>query len=105
MLGAASAFDAREGLQRIQLGDVFAGIEAEIFVAHQRRDLAETIAPQKDRRRADHQMQMLGMRNQRQEGQQRKGVQPPVGARGGGAFIEGQPGQIGDHQHEESTTR
>ena len=33
MLGAAAAFDAGVGLQRVELGDVLAGVQAEIFVA------------------------------------------------------------------------
>ena len=41
MLGAAAALDARIGLQRDQLRDVLAGVEAEIFVARQRRNFAE----------------------------------------------------------------
>ena len=34
-------------------------------------------ALEKDRDRAQHQMQMLGVRNQRQENQQRQRVHPP----------------------------
>ena len=43
---------------------------AEIFVAGERRNMAEAAARQKDRERAQHQMQMLGVRNQRQKRQE-----------------------------------
>ena len=39
MLGAAAAFDARIGLQRDDLRQILAGIEAEIFVARERRNV------------------------------------------------------------------
>ena len=67
-------------------GDVLAGVEAEILVARQRRNLAETVAPQKDRHRTQRQVQMLGVRNQRQEDQQRQRVQPPHLTRGHGVL-------------------
>ncbi len=41
---AASAFDARIDLQRDQLRHIFAGNESEIFIAHERRNSAETAA-------------------------------------------------------------
>ncbi len=52
MLGAAAALDACEGLERNQFCDIFAGVEAEVFVAHKRRNLAEGVALQEDRKRA-----------------------------------------------------
>ena len=78
MLRAAAALDAGERLQRDDLRDVLAGVEAEILVADQRRNAAETAARQEDRGRAQQQVQMLGMRNQWQEDEQRERVQPPV---------------------------
>ncbi len=99
VLGATSAFDAGVGLQRDELGDVFAGIEAEIFVAHQRRNFAEGVALQKDGQRAQHQVQMLGVRDQRQENEKRERVRPPKRSALLAARQEGQ--QIGDHQQED----
>ena len=43
MLGAAAAFHAGVGLQRVDAGDVLAGIEAEILVARERRNAAEPL--------------------------------------------------------------
>ncbi len=63
--------------ERDQLGHVLAGVESEIFVAGERRNIAEAFAAHENRRRAQDQMQVLGMRNQRQEKQQRQRVQPP----------------------------
>ena len=77
MLGAAAALDAREGLQRDQLRDVLAGIQAEVFVARERRNLAESIALQEDRHRAQQQVQMFGVRDQRQEHENGERVRPP----------------------------
>ena len=37
MLGTASALDAGKGLQRVDARYIFAGVEAEIFIAHERR--------------------------------------------------------------------
>ena len=41
VFGAAAAFDAGVGLQRDDLRQILAGDEAEIFVADERRNLAE----------------------------------------------------------------
>src|SRR5580700_814523 len=41
MLGAASALHARVGLQRSNLREILAGDQAEIVIAHQRRNLTE----------------------------------------------------------------
>ena len=56
---------------------VFAGDQAEIFVAREFRDIAEALALQENRQRAQHQMQMFGVRDQRQKNQQRQRVGPP----------------------------
>ena len=53
----------------------------------ERRNAAEALAPQEHGHRAERQVQVLGVRNQRQERQQREGVQPPVRfARDAGPF-------------------
>ncbi len=44
MFGAAAALDAGEGLQGIEPGDVFAGIQTEIFIAREWRNMAEAFA-------------------------------------------------------------
>ncbi len=77
MFGAAAAFDAGIGLQRDDAREVLAGVEAEIFVARERRDVRELAAREKYGERAEHQVQMLGVRDQRQEDQQRQRVRPP----------------------------
>ena len=48
--------------------------------------------------RAEHQVQVLGVRNQRQEDQQRQRVQPPVDMPGGGLFAVPPARQVGHHQ-------
>ena len=89
------------------LRDVFAGIEPEIFVAGERRNAAETVPLEEDRDRAQHQVQMLGVRNQRQKNQQRQRVQPTSSH-----VLPRLPsrrhryaGQIRHHQDEESAAR
>src|SRR5271154_2926014 len=62
MLGTTPALNASESLQRDQLRDVLAGIQAKIFITGQRRNLAERIALQENRHRTQHQVQMLGVR-------------------------------------------
>ena len=42
VLGAASAFDARIRLQRDDVRQILAGVEPEILVAHERRNVAES---------------------------------------------------------------
>ena len=86
MLGAAAAFDAGVGLQGGDAREVLAGIEAEILVACERRNFAEAVALEEDRKRAQDQMQMLGVRDQRQENQQGEGVRPPATCAGIGTY-------------------
>ena len=78
--GTAAALDTAVRLERDQFCDVFARIEAEVFIIRERRNLAETIAARKDRKRAEYQVQMLGVGNEGQKRQNRQGVQPPVDA-------------------------
>ena len=81
MLGAAAALDASECLQGVHARDIFAGVEAEVLVALERRYAAEALPAQEHRHRAERQVQVLGVRNQRQKRQQRQRVQPPVHVR------------------------
>src|SRR5690348_5385362 len=67
MFRATAAFDARVRLQRVDPRHVFSRGEPEVFVAFQRRNAAEAGAPQKYRERAERQVQVLGMRNQRKK--------------------------------------
>src|SRR5579872_6402720 len=98
MLGAAAALDAGKGLEGDELRQVLARIEAEIFVPRERRDFAERVALQKDCSRAQNQMKMLGVRQQRQEYQDRQRVRPPERLV---RFAAGQKGrQIRRHQKE-----
>ena len=101
MLGAAAALDAGEGLQRVDARHVLAGIQAEILVAGERRNAAEALPLEEYRDRTQHQVQMLGVRNQRQEDQQRQRVQPPHALSRERFLVDPEPGQIGDHQHED----
>src|ERR1700753_3428755 len=48
VLRTATALDARVGLQRHNLCHVFAGDKAEVFVAVERRDMAEVTTGKKD---------------------------------------------------------
>src|SRR5436190_13689120 len=63
MFGASAAFDAGVGLQRDDLRQVLAGIQAEIVITYQRRNLRKTSASEKHRERTEHQMQVLGVGN------------------------------------------
>src|SRR5581483_59248 len=100
MLGAASAFHARERLQRIDLRDVLAGIESEILVAFQRRNAAEARAPQEYRHRTQRQVQVFGVRNQRKKGQQADGVQPPIDASAHRTLAIPEAAEVRNHQGE-----
>ena len=51
--------------------------------------------------RTQHQVQMLGVRNQRQENQQRQRVQPPARLARQRFLVDPEPGQIGRHQDED----
>src|SRR5579872_4342907 len=65
MLRAAAAFDARISLERNDARQILAGIESEIFVPGERRNVRELTARKKHRERTQHQVQMLGLGNQR----------------------------------------
>ena len=71
VLGAAAALDAGVGLQADELGEVLAGDEAEVFIAGERRNIAEAAAGEEDGDRAEDQVQMLGVWDEWQEDQQR----------------------------------
>ncbi len=99
MLAATAAFDAGVGLERDDLRDVFAGVESEILVAGERGNLAEAIAFQEDGERADDQMEMFGVRDQRQEGEDGERVGPPQPAV---VFHAGEErGEVGGHEGED----
>jgi hypothetical protein len=67
VLGAAAALDAGVGLEADQPGEVRAGDQAEVFIARERRNLAEAAAREKDGGRAENQVQVLGVGNERQK--------------------------------------
>jgi hypothetical protein len=69
VLGASAAFHARIGLQGGEAGDIVSTHEAWIFVVVQCRDLAEARALEKESHRAEQHMQVLGVRNQREQDQ------------------------------------
>jgi hypothetical protein len=102
MLRATAALYAGECLQRNDIRNVLAGIYAEILVAHQRRNAAETPARSQDRGRAEEQMQVFGVRDQGKENEQGDRVDPPVHSARTCVFRE--PGvrcQICEHQCED----
>src|SRR6202162_5296934 len=98
MLRAASAFDARVGLQRDELGDIFSGVESEVVIANQGRDFAEGVALQEHGEGTQNQVQMLSMRDQRRENQQGQRMGPPQPA----AFLAAwkKSPEVGDHEQE-----
>ena len=101
VFGAAAAFDAGIRLQRDELRYVFAGDESEVLIAVERRDVAEFAAGKEDGDGAQDQVQVLGMRNERQKDQDAECMRPPEPARRGGGGRYGESGEIGDHQGED----
>ena len=104
MLGAAAALDAGVGLEGDDLGDVFAGDEAEVFyvlVGGERRDGGEAVALEEDGERARDEVQVLGVGDERQEDQQGEGVGPPEGFEGGVVVGGEEGGEVGGHQGED----
>ena len=99
VFGAAAALDARIGLQRDDLRDVFAGVQTEIFVAGERRNLAEAAAPQKNRSglRTRCRCLVCGISGRKMAAS--SVWSPPVDA-ARRSSLRSQPhaGQIGDHQ-------
>ena len=79
VLGAAAALDAGVGLQADELREVRARDKAEVFIAGERRDLAEAAAGEKDGGRAQHQMQVLGVGNDGQKDEQGTACAPTRG--------------------------
>ena len=83
MLGAAAALDAGVGLEAGELGEVFAGDEAEVFIADERGNFAEASAGKKDGGGAEHEVKVLGVGNDGQKDEERERVNPPEAACGG----------------------
>ena len=67
VFGAAAAFDTGKGLQGHQLRDVFAGDEAEIFIAGEGRDVAEFASGEENGDRAEEEMEVLCVGNEGEE--------------------------------------
>src|SRR6185312_9817706 len=100
MFRTTPAFNTRINLQRRELRNVLSRVEPKVFITGERRDGAERTARQEDRHRAEHQMQMLRMRDQRQKSEQSACVNPPEDTAGGGGFWNPPHRHVGDHQHE-----
>ena len=79
VLGAAAALHAGVGLQADELRQVLAGHEAEVLIAGERRNRAESAAREKDGGGAQHQVEMLGVRNDGQKDEQRRACAPTTG--------------------------
>src|SRR5689334_16760792 len=62
VLRAPAALHTRVRLQRHQVRDVLAGVDSEVFIAHERRNFAELSAREEYRDRTQDQVQMLRMR-------------------------------------------
>src|SRR5581483_9490593 len=98
VLGAAAAFDAGVGLQADELGEIFSSDKAEVLITMERRNLAEAAARKKDGKRAEYQVQVLGMRDHRQKDEQRECVRPPESARRRTCVRHEESGEIRGHQ-------
>ena len=101
MLGAAAALDAAVGLEAGELGEVLAGDEAEVFVSvclTERGDLREGVAFEEDGQRAEDEVEVLGVRDERKEDEQGEGVGPPEGFDRRTAVGDEEGGEVGDHQ-------
>ena len=61
VLGAAATFNAGEGLERFDLGEVFAGDQAEVFVALEFGDVREAFALEEDGGGAEDEVEVLGV--------------------------------------------
>src|SRR5258708_39322482 len=72
MLAASAALDAGERLERHQLRQILAGVEAKVVVAREWRNMGKSAAREKYGHRAQHQVQVLGVGNQRKENEQRQ---------------------------------
>ena len=101
MLGAAAALDAGVGLEGDELGEVFSGDEAEVFIADEGRDVGESAAGEEDGERGEDEVEVLGVGDQRQEDEQGEGVEPPEDVRGRAAVCYGVGGQVGGHEGED----
>ncbi len=101
MLGATAAFNAGVGLKADQLREVGSGDQAEVFIAGERRDLAEAAAGKKDGGGAEDQVQVLGVRNERQKDEDGQRMGPPEDAGGGVSVGNEEGGQVGGHQDED----
>ena len=101
MFGAAAALDAGVGLQADELREVGSGHEAEVFIAHQRRNLAEAATRKKDGGRAENEMQVLGVRDDGQEDEQGERVCPPENAGSRAGIADSKARQVGHHQEED----
>ena len=88
-------------MQAYEPGEVRAGDEAEVFVAIERRNLAEAAAREKDGGRAQNQVQVLGVGNDDQKDQNGQRVDPPENPRGRVGVGDKKRGQVGDHQQED----
>ena len=101
MLRAAAALHAGIRLKADQLRKVSASDEAEVFITGERRNLREAASGEKDGDWAEQQVQVLGVRNDGQEGEQGEGVHPPEHADGRSRTGDEERGQIGGHQHKD----
>ena len=100
VFGAASALYTAISLQRDELRDIFPRHQSKVLISGQWRNLREAIALQENSQRAQHQMQVFGMRNQWQEDEQSQRVCPPKRLDRDRAFCGKERAKVGHHQQE-----
>lgn len=81
--------------------EVCAGDEAEVFIAGEWGDVAEAAPGEKDGGGAKEQVEVLGVGDERQKGEQGKGVNPPEEPCGGAGIGDKERSQIGGHEEED----
>ena len=101
MLGAAAALDAGVSLEADQPGQIGPGHQAEVFVPAKGRNLGKAAARQKDGGRAQNQVQVLGVGDEREKGEQSQRVTPPQDAGCGCGIRYKERRQVGGHQDED----
>ena len=101
VLGAAATLDAGVSLEADQPGQIGPGHQAEVFVPGQRGNLGKAAAREKDGSRAEDQVQVLGVGDEREEDEQVQSVKPPQDAGSRGRVRDEERRQIGGHQDED----
>ena len=105
MLGAAPALHAGVGLQADELRQICAGDQAKVFIAGERRNLANPPRERKMVNGLSTRCRCLVCGISGRKASKRKGVRPPESPRRGAHRRDKKRRQISDHQHERSAGR